>query len=203
MTAFILFIAIVFCSSLAQADLITLKSGKRLEGTITQVTDSEIMLNARGETYKITYTHIREIKASADASKNSLYIEEASAHLARSLARGRPRSTEQPQPAPAKKIEIYIAQPGSARPQPKQAVQPRRRKKVEIYTTTWCPVCRTMRDYLNKLGVRYQEYDIEKNPKAGQKYAQFGSPGVPVLVVDDEFVMAGFSEQQVAAAVSD
>lgn len=203
MTAFILFIAIVFCSSLAQADLIILKSGKRLEGTITQVTDSEITLNAKDETYGITYSHIREIKASADTAKNSPYIEEASAQLARTLAKGRPRYESQAQPAAPKQIQIYIAQPGEAREQPRQTVQTRRRKKVEIYTTSWCPVCVTMRNYLNKLGVRYQEYDVEKNPKAGQKYSEFGSPGVPVLVVDDEFVMAGFSEQEVAKAVSD
>lgn len=65
--------------------------------------------------------------------------------------------------------------------------------KIELYVTSWCPVCKAARAYLNSRGFAYQEFDIEADPSAHARYAGRGGTGsIPLAVINDS-VVDGFS----------
>lgn len=64
---------------------------------------------------------------------------------------------------------------------------------VTIYTTTWCGFCRMAKDYMNKLGVKFEEKDVEQDPAAAQEAVQkSGQMGVPVIDVNGTVIL-GFN----------
>ena len=66
-------------------------------------------------------------------------------------------------------------------------------RKVVMYSTSWCAYCKKAKRYFNKHGIRFIEYDIEKNPEARKKFKEMGGTGVPVILVGKKR-MNGFSE---------
>lgn len=73
--------------------------------------------------------------------------------------------------------------------------------KVELFTTSWCPYCEKARKYLGSRGIRYTEYDIEKDQVAARRKRELGSTkGVPFAVINGKKVQ-GFSEQAYARAL--
>lgn len=65
--------------------------------------------------------------------------------------------------------------------------------RVTMYATSWCGYCKKARRYFRDNGVRYTEYDIEKDPAAKRRYDAMGGRGVPLILVGDRR-MNGFSE---------
>jgi glutaredoxin len=64
--------------------------------------------------------------------------------------------------------------------------------RVVIYTAEWCGVCRNAKRYLQKKGVSYQEFDVDKSPKGRRDYKQLKGTGVPIILVGEKR-MNGFS----------
>jgi glutaredoxin 3 len=65
---------------------------------------------------------------------------------------------------------------------------------VTIYTTTWCSFCKMAKNYMNQLGVKYQEKDVEKDPVAATEAVQkSGQMGVPVIDVEGTIIL-GFDK---------
>ena len=101
-----------------------------------------------------------------------------------------------PSPAPAKpQID--------AKPTPKMAPQGNvynKRKgrrnytnKVEIYTTSWCRYCKNAIAFLRSNHIKFEQYDIERDPKANARMkALGGTGGVPFAIINGEQVV-GFS----------
>ncbi len=58
--------------------------------------------------------------------------------------------------------------------------------KVELYTTGWCPYCIRAKHLLDKKGVRYQEYRIDRHPELRAEMVQRSGGGttVPQIFVD-------------------
>lgn len=56
--------------------------------------------------------------------------------------------------------------------------------EVVLYATSWCGYCKKTRDLLEKNGIAYTEYDIEKSAKGREEYDQLNGKGVPLLVVN-------------------
>ena len=67
-------------------------------------------------------------------------------------------------------------------------------EKVVMYSTSWCTYCEKAKRYFDKKGIRFTEYDIEKNAAAKKQYKKLGATGVPVILVGSK-QMNGFSEQ--------
>lgn len=65
-------------------------------------------------------------------------------------------------------------------------------KKVVMYSAEWCGYCKKAKNYFNKKGIAFTEYDIEKNPTAKKRYKKMGATGVPVITVGKKR-MNGFS----------
>jgi glutaredoxin len=70
-----------------------------------------------------------------------------------------------------------------------QTLQP----EVILYSTAWCGYCRKAREFFAANGIRYIEYDIEKNSAAQSEHRRLGGKGVPLITVGDD-VIKGYNE---------
>ena len=70
-----------------------------------------------------------------------------------------------------------------------------------MYMTSWCPYCEKARKYINSLGVRLTEYDIDKDKrKNDEMLGKSGHRGVPVIDVEG-IVIKGFTPDGIKQAV--
>ena len=74
-------------------------------------------------------------------------------------------------------------------------------KHVTIYTASWCAFCHAAKDYLAKLGVKYDEKDVESNVAyANESVQKSGQMGIPVLDIDGTIIV-GFDRPKIDAAL--
>ena len=60
--------------------------------------------------------------------------------------------------------------------------------RVTLYTTSRCPNCKRLKQWLVKHKLRFQEFDIERNQRAFREFQRLGSRSVPILLVDRQQV---------------
>jgi glutaredoxin 3 len=73
--------------------------------------------------------------------------------------------------------------------------------KPIIYSATWCAFCHAAKDYLDKLGVAYDDRDVEADPKnAEQCVTKSGQRGIPVIDIDGDIIV-GFDRPKIDAAL--
>lgn len=68
-------------------------------------------------------------------------------------------------------------------------------KKVVVYSSDTCTYCHMAKDYLNDLGIGYEERNISKDMNARKDLMRQGFMGVPIIQVDDEIVQ-GFDKSK-------
>lgn len=74
-------------------------------------------------------------------------------------------------------------------------------KHVTIYSATWCGFCHATKDYLDKLGVKYEDKDVDSNPAFAQEATdKSGQRGIPVLDIDGTIIV-GFDRPKIDAAL--
>ncbi len=74
---------------------------------------------------------------------------------------------------------------------------------VTIYTTTWCGFCKTAKQYMDSLGIKYTEKDVEKDPDAGaEAVVKSGQMGVPIIDVNGTIIV-GFDKPALDKALAD
>lgn len=65
---------------------------------------------------------------------------------------------------------------------------------VKIYSTPTCVYCKTLKEYLSKNNIEFQDIDVSKNEKDLQEMIKLsGQMGVPVVDIDGEIVV-GFDK---------
>jgi glutaredoxin len=74
---------------------------------------------------------------------------------------------------------------------PKKSVK---REKVTMYGTDWCSYCKKARNYFNKKGIPFVEYNVEKLPRRMREFKKLGGSGYPLIVISKNNKMHGFSE---------
>ena len=73
---------------------------------------------------------------------------------------------------------------------------------VIIYTTVWCGFCKMAKKYMDQLGVKYEEKDVEKDPTAAAEAVEkSGQMGVPVIDVNGKIIV-GFDKPHLDEALS-
>lgn len=92
------------------------------------------------------------------------------------------------------KIE-HVLTPASSLATHSQAEQ-----HVVLYATDWCGYCKQTRRFLDKQGIAYQEFDIEKSAEGRKAYEALGGRGIPLIDVNGTLIR-GFSEQEILAAL--
>lgn len=69
-------------------------------------------------------------------------------------------------------------------------------KQVIIYSTSTCPYCKRVKDYLTRKGIQYIEHNVAIDRAAAKEMVKkSGQLGVPVILIDDE-VLIGFNQTQ-------
>lgn len=59
--------------------------------------------------------------------------------------------------------------------------------KVVVYTRTTCGPCKTIKYFLNKKGIPYDEMNIDDDPVAAREFSELASvPMVPLVRVGDQ-----------------
>ena len=68
---------------------------------------------------------------------------------------------------------------------------------VTVFSTTWCAFRKSAKAYFDKLGVEYEDQDVERDIAAqGYMVEKTHQMGVPVIQIGDEFVV-GFDEGRI------
>jgi glutaredoxin/ribosomal protein L37AE/L43A len=98
---------------------------------------------------------------------------------------------------------VWRKQNRSSEPQSEIAAgKPAGPREVVMFATSWCGYCAAARRFFADHGIKYVEYDIERDPDGARKYEKMGfkGTGVPVILIDGE-VIHGFNEQTLRAAL--
>jgi glutaredoxin 3 len=75
------------------------------------------------------------------------------------------------------------------------------KQNVIVYSASWCAFCHAAMGYLDKLGVKYVEEDVEKDAAAAKAAIEkSGQMGVPVIDVDGKIIL-GFDKQKLDLAL--
>ena len=70
---------------------------------------------------------------------------------------------------------------------------------ITVYSATWCSFCHAAKAYFDKLGVKYEDRDIEKDPQYAQEsVTKSGQMGIPVIDIDGTIIV-GFDRQKIDA----
>ena len=73
--------------------------------------------------------------------------------------------------------------------------------RVELYSTSWCGYCKKARLFFRDRGIRFVEYDIEKDLNAAYRKMQLDSGrGVPFAVINGQKI-SGYSEARYIRAI--
>jgi glutaredoxin len=72
--------------------------------------------------------------------------------------------------------------------------------RITLYSTAGCPHCRQARQYLERKGLRFQEFDVARNPRAQKAFARLGARGVPVILIGEARI-DGFDRRRIDAAL--
>lgn len=68
---------------------------------------------------------------------------------------------------------------------------------VTVYSASWCAFCHAAKDYLDKLGVKYSDKDVESDPKLAQESIdKSGQMGIPVIDIGGD-VIIGFNRPKI------
>jgi len=69
---------------------------------------------------------------------------------------------------------------------------------IILYETEVCPYCQEAKEFLDEMGVSYNEVDVSKDEKAAKEMVEkSGQMGVPVLDIDGEIVI-GFDKEKIS-----
>ena len=70
------------------------------------------------------------------------------------------------------------------------------KKKVFIYSTPMCPYCEIAKDFFNKKGIEYTNYDVSSDVEKRREMIEMtGQMGVPVILIGED-VIVGFDEEK-------
>jgi glutaredoxin len=72
---------------------------------------------------------------------------------------------------------------------------------VIVYTTSWCPVCRQAKGWLNSNGVAYEERNIETSTEYARKMKALNPRGsIPTIDIDGD-ILVGFAESTLSSTL--
>ena len=73
--------------------------------------------------------------------------------------------------------------------------------KIRIYTTPSCPYCRRAKEYFRRLGLKFREIDVSRNPAEAEKlYKKTKQLGVPVIEIGN-LTIIGFDKSKIDRAI--
>lgn len=74
-------------------------------------------------------------------------------------------------------------------------------KKVKVYSTSTCPYCVRVKQFLKDNNVQFTEIDVSSDQKAAQEMIErSGQMGVPVVDIDGEIIV-GFDKRKISSVL--
>jgi glutaredoxin 3 len=74
-------------------------------------------------------------------------------------------------------------------------------KKIEVYSTTACPYCNKLKEWLEEQGYEYTDYNVNENrEKAKEMIERTRQRGVPQTFIGDEEII-GFQPEKIKEIV--
>lgn len=70
-------------------------------------------------------------------------------------------------------------------------------EKVDIFTSSTCQYCKMAKEFFKENNVDFVEHNITTNPEAKKELIQKGYRGVPVIVINGEYIV-GFDKGKVS-----
>ena len=68
---------------------------------------------------------------------------------------------------------------------------------IKVYSSSVCPYCVTLKEFLKERGVEFEEIDVSQDEKAMKEMVEkTGQMGVPVIEIDGEIVV-GFDREKI------
>jgi glutaredoxin 3 len=68
---------------------------------------------------------------------------------------------------------------------------------ITVYTTTTCPYCVMVKNFLNEKGVPFKEVNVQNDEEAGRKLVETtGQMGVPQIEINGQWVI-GFDPNRI------
>ncbi|MBI4010210.1 MAG: glutathione S-transferase N-terminal domain-containing protein [Candidatus Aenigmarchaeota archaeon] len=62
--------------------------------------------------------------------------------------------------------------------------------KVTVYSAPWCPWCNKTKEWLNAHKIKYENKDVDKDPKSAEEMVKkSGQTGIPVTEIDGEIII--------------
>ena len=78
-------------------------------------------------------------------------------------------------------------------------METKKRRNIVVFTTSTCPYCTMVKNYLKKNRIRFREVNIEKDRKAATDLVnRTGQMGVPVTMIDNRHTVLGFDRQKLS-----
>lgn len=71
-------------------------------------------------------------------------------------------------------------------------------KKVTVYSTSTCPYCHMLKDFLKEKNIVFEDIDVGADPvKAKEMIKKSGQMGVPVTEIDGK-IITGFNKEAIS-----
>lgn len=74
--------------------------------------------------------------------------------------------------------------------------------KLAVYTSSTCPYCVLLKQFLDSKGIEYEERNISVNRDYVHDLIRLGINGVPVTVVDEDEVIVGYNPDRIMQLVA-
>lgn len=69
--------------------------------------------------------------------------------------------------------------------------------KVRVFSTTTCPYCTMLKDFLKENNVEFEDINVAENKEAAKEMIdKSGQMGVPVTEINDEIIV-GFDKEAI------
>jgi len=73
---------------------------------------------------------------------------------------------------------------------------------IKIYSTSSCPYCVRVKQFLKDNNIEFADYDVSKDDeKANEMTERSGQMGVPVIDIDGKIIV-GFDKEAISKALS-
>ncbi len=74
-------------------------------------------------------------------------------------------------------------------------------KNVKVYSTSTCPYCTMVKDFLTKNDIAFESIDVGSDPEKGKEMVEkSGQMGVPVIDIEGEIIV-GFDKNAITKAL--